>query len=102
MKIFDKDYKPIKPVGDNVLLTVSKEEHESVTKSGLITSPSKTVFIRNRVEAFGPDVTIYIGIGDYVELTGPCAPTFFDEEGKCSLAVVPQSAIIAVYSKLAE
>ena len=99
MNILGTEVNRITPVGANVLVKVIKEEVESISTTGIIMSPQKTVFFRAKVIELGAN-SRWAGTimpCDYVELTGTPIPCIYDEDGKCTLMMVPDEAIIGVY-----
>lgn len=99
MTILGTEVNRIKPIGSNVLVKVIKEEVESISTTGIIMSPQKTVFFRAKVVELGSDSqwSFALRSGDYVELTGTPVPCIYDEDGKCTLMMVPDDAVIGVY-----
>ena len=99
MTILGKEVGRVMPVGANVLIRVIKEEIESMSATGIIISPQKTVYFRSEVVAISAESRMIgiLDIGDFVELTGQPLPCINDENGKCTLMMVPDDAIIGVY-----
>lgn len=99
MTILGKEVPRVQPVGANVLIRVIKEEIESISTTGIIMSPQKTVYFRSEVVAISAESRMIgiLDIGDFVELTGQPIPCINDVDGKLSLMMVPDDAIIGVY-----